>query len=108
MMRTMGLLQAWVMAWAVSIGVMTTVSAPDATAAVGDLAQCLIPMKGALPPLVPCADRPPSWSDPERQPDPQWMAGALGDATQGSAVLGHQRGVRRVYLAGHLGIETRW
>lgn len=73
-MRTMGLLQACVMAWAISVGVIATVPVPGATTAAGDLAQCLIPMKGTPSPLVPCADRAPSWSDPERQPDPQWMA----------------------------------
>jgi hypothetical protein len=70
LMRTMGFLAACVMAWALSLGAMASAHAADGTPAAGEISQCLIPMRDAVPPLTPCGDRPPSWSGPE-QPDPQ-------------------------------------
>ena len=73
-MRTMGLLATCVMAWAISLGVTTTLLAPATSPAAGEISQCLIPMRDAVPPVVPCSDRAPSWSGPEEAPDPQWAA----------------------------------
>ncbi len=73
-MRIVGLLSTFVMASAVLLGVMANGHAPDATTSVGDVSQCLIPMGTAVPPLVGCADHPPSWSGLDRPPDPQRTA----------------------------------
>lgn len=73
-MRMMGLLVTIVMAWATSLGIMASSPAPDAATPAGELAQCLVPMGAVAPPLVSCPDHSPSWSDLERQPDPQWIA----------------------------------
>jgi hypothetical protein len=73
-MRTMGFLATYAMAWAVSLGALASAPAPHGTPAVGEITQCLIPMLDAVPPLGSCSDRPPSLSEPEPQPDPQWAA----------------------------------
>jgi hypothetical protein len=72
--RTMGFLATCVLASAISLGAGVSGPAHGGTPAVGEVSQCLIPMKDAVPPLVSCADRPPSWSGPEQPPDPQWEA----------------------------------
>jgi hypothetical protein len=73
-MRTMGFLATCVMASAISLGATVGAPAHGGTPAVGEISQCLIPMRDAGPPLTPCADRSPSWSAPEQPPDPQWEA----------------------------------
>lgn len=70
-MRIMGLLVTCVMAWAVSLGVMTSVQASGATPPAGEISQCLIPMGTAAPPLVSCSDHLPAWLGLDRVPDPQ-------------------------------------
>jgi hypothetical protein len=73
-MRTAGFLATCAMAWAVSLGATAGAAAPHGTAEVGEITQCLIPMRDAAVPLGPCSDRPPSLSGPEEQPDPQRAA----------------------------------
>lgn len=73
-MRTMGLLVTCVTAWAISLGVTATLPGLVTVPTAGEISQCLIPMRNAVPPLVPCSDRTPAWSAPEQPPDPQWTA----------------------------------
>ena len=73
-MRRTGFLRWCALALSVSAGVAAAVAAPNAANPSGDLAKCLIPMAGAVPPLASCPDQSEPWSGVEHGPDPQWTA----------------------------------